>query len=264
MGDDDGCLLSFNEPNRLCPTGRELADAPQEKPSFLCPLKDVSVNEGTPLSLSATFVGNPLPDAIWTKDGIPLKLDDRTFATCDGRKVCMYAVAYGVKYDFSYPISQVMLEIQPSAVGDSGVYGCQLVNPLGEDTCKANGTVKKVFEPPSFVKKLTDLQQVSISKNVSQQYQSTSNSKLFTLQLPNCDAKFIARVSGTPKPEVEWFFNEKPIKEGEKYHMKTDGDSVCLYVRNCSPEDAGRYRCRAYNRDGEASSEAKLEVVSEM
>ena len=46
--------------------------------------------------------------------------------------------------------------------------------------------------------------------------------------------------------------------------MKRDGDAVCLYVKDCKPEDTGRYKCKAFNLDGEATCEANLEVVDKM
>lgn len=133
------------------------------------------------------------------------------------------------------------MEIKPAALSDAGTYSCRLVSPLGEATSSAKASVRKVFQVPTFTQKFSDLQ-----------------------QLPTYVAKFPARIIGVPKPEVEWFFNDKPIKEGEKYHIKRDGDMCCLYVRDCAPEDSGKYRCRAYNKDGDAECEAKLDVVDKM
>jgi hypothetical protein len=89
------------------------------------------------------------------------------------------------------------------------------------------------------------------------------------MQLPTFDAKFPARVTGIPQPDVTWFFNDQLITPGtgadtDKYRVKRDGDAVCLYVRDCKPSDSGNYKCRASNCDGEASCEASLEVVDKM
>jgi hypothetical protein len=91
----------------------------------------------------------------------------------------------------------------------------------------------------------------------------------FLIQLPTFDAKFPARVTGIPQPEVTWHFNDQQITPGtgadtDKYRVKRDGDAVCLYVRDCKPSDSGRYKCRASNCDGEAICEASLEVVDKM
>lgn len=47
---------------------------------------------------------------------------------------------------------------------DAGVYSVRLSNPLGEDTSEAKLNVRKVFQPPTFSHKFTDLQQVYTSK----------------------------------------------------------------------------------------------------
>lgn len=53
------------------------------------------------------------------------------------------------------------LEINPVEMPDAGVYGVKLVNPLGEDASEGKITVRKVFQPPTFSQKFTDLQQVT-------------------------------------------------------------------------------------------------------
>ncbi|XP_024939523.1 obscurin isoform X4 [Cephus cinctus] len=202
--------------------GKGQSDAPQEKAGFLSPMRDVSVEEGQPLTLSASFIGNPIPDVSWTKDGQALAPSERIMMTCDGKKVG--------------------LEINPSEPNDAGVYRCRLVNPLGEDTTSANATVRKVFQPPSFTQKFSDLQ-----------------------QLPTFDAKFPARINGIPRPDVIWYFNNEPILgDTDKYKIKRDGDAHCLYVKDCTPADSGRYKCRAVNKDGEAECEANLDVVDKI
>ncbi|KAK7869432.1 hypothetical protein R5R35_008161 [Gryllus longicercus] len=195
-----------------------MRDAPEEKPMFLHGLKDVSVEEGAPLSLGAPFIGNPIPDVEWSKDGVPISPSSKVQITCNGKRVG--------------------LEVNPAALSDAGDYTCKISNPLGEESSTAKASVRKVFQKPNFTQRFTDLQ-----------------------QKPTFDAKFPARVSGIPRPNVTWYFNDTPIKDSEKYHIRTDGDAVCLYVKDCQPSDAGRYKCKASNQDGEDSCEASLEVV---
>ncbi|XP_015180266.1 PREDICTED: muscle M-line assembly protein unc-89 isoform X4 [Polistes dominula] len=202
--------------------GKLREDIPQEKPAFLTLLRDISVEEGQPLTFSASFNGNPIPDITWTKDGEPLELSQRLMMTCDGKKVT--------------------LEINPSDAKDQGVYACHLTNPLGEDTSNANANIRKVFQAPSFTQKFTDLQ-----------------------QLPDFDVKFPAKISGIPKPDVSWYFNDQPIlKDNEKYKIKRDCDACCLYVKDCTYDDTGIYKCKAVNRAGEAECSATLNVVDKI
>lgn len=60
---------------------------PEEPPSFPKGLRDTSTDEGTPLIFSTQFLGNPIPDVTWFKDGLPLESDERIQFTCDGNKV---------------------------------------------------------------------------------------------------------------------------------------------------------------------------------
>lgn len=82
--------------------------------------------------------------------------------------------------------------------------------------------------------------------------------------MPDRDAKFPARVTGVPQPEVTWYKDGIAIQESEKYRIKRDGDACCLYVTNCGPADAGLYRAIASNKEGQDTCTATLEVVKEM
>lgn len=115
-------------------------DEPEERPMFLHALRDVLTDEGEPLVLEAPFTGNPIPSAEWTKDGVPIQPSERILLTCDGRRV-------GLKIDKAVP-------------SDAGIYGVTIINPLGKDSTEGKATVRKVFMPPSFTQRFTDLQQV--------------------------------------------------------------------------------------------------------
>ncbi|XP_011305282.1 muscle M-line assembly protein unc-89 isoform X2 [Fopius arisanus] len=200
---------------------KEKTDIPEEKPGFLGQLRDVTVEEGETLALSASFSANPLPDVSWTKDGEPVEpKDSRVLLSCDGKKVG--------------------IEIHPCSPKDAGVYRCRLINPLGEDASSGVAIVRKIYSRPNFAQRFTDLQ-----------------------QLTGCDAKFAARITGIPRPDVTWYFNDKTIgRDSDKYKMKRDGDICCLYVSDCSSLDVGKYKCRAVNKEGEACCEAGLSLGS--
>ncbi|XP_076638516.1 obscurin isoform X8 [Colletes latitarsis] len=210
------CKGTISIMNKLQP------DVAEEKPTFVNPMRDVNVEEGQPLNLSASFVGNPIPEVSWTKNGTPVQPSERVTVTCDGKKT--------------------ELEINPSEPKDAGVYECRVTNPLGQDTTKATANVRNIFQTPSFTQKFTDLQ-----------------------QLPSFDAKFPARVTGVPRPDITWYFNDKPIlKDDDKYKIKRDGDACCLYVKDCTYGDAGTYKCKASNRSGKAECAANLAVVDKI
>ena len=199
--------------------GKLLSDQPEEKPGFVNPMRDVYVEEGQPLNLSVSFTGNPVPEVSWSKDGAPLQPSDRLTVTCDGKKT--------------------ELEMNPCESADAGVYECRISNPLGEDSTKSTANIRKIFQPPNFLQKFKDLQ-----------------------QLPSFDVKFLARITGVPRPDITWYFNDRPIlNDDDKYKIKRDGDVCCLYVKDCTYDDAGAYKCKAVNKGGEAECVANLTVV---
>lgn len=112
---------------------------------------------------------------------------------------------------------------------------------MGKDNSEGKASIHKVFSPPSFLQRFTDLQ-----------------------QLPSRDAKFPCRVSGVPQPDVTWYKNGEPIKDSNKYRIKRDGDACCLYVMDCQPSDNGIYKAVATNKEGSDACEARLDVVEEM
>ncbi|XP_046395310.1 obscurin isoform X4 [Ischnura elegans] len=208
---------------KLDVAGKE-RDAPEERPSFVHELRDVSVDEGSPLILEAPFLGNPIPDVKWMKDGQPIAANDRNSFTCDGKRVG--------------------LQVKPAHLDDSGQYECILTNPIGSASSSAKAAVRKIYQAPKFTQTFGNLQ-----------------------QLPTFDAKFPVKVTGFPTPELTWFKNGVPInaaKNPDKYRIRRDGDACCLFVKECVPDDAGIYSCKAVNLDGEATCEAKLEVVDKI
>lgn len=194
---------------------------PEEAPKFVSSLRDGNADEGKELVLSAPYIGNPVPEIIWTKDEQPVVPNERIMIACDGHEVALI--------------------INPAEISDSGTYSCLLANPLGEDTSTCNANIRKVYQKPHFSLKLTDQPAII-----------------------GLDTKLPIRVTGVPYPEVNWLFNNNPIKQGEKYSIKHDGDNSILHVKNCSPADCGLYKCVAKNREGEEFTSGHLDIVDKM
>lgn len=113
---------------------------PEERPQFMNTLRDKVTDEGLSLHMEATFIGNPIPDVVWERNGQKIESDHRVVLTCDGKKVGL-----------------CIQECEPS---DSGEYVCTLKNPLGSDACDAKITIRKIFCKPVFDSKFSDMQQV--------------------------------------------------------------------------------------------------------
>ena len=68
-------------------------------------------------------------------------------------------------------------------------------------------------------------------------------------------------VTGKPIPKVQWYHDEKPIKEGKEITILQDSEGVCsLAITEVFPEDAGEYTCHAINPVGEAVCTTSLVV----
>ncbi|XP_020716206.1 obscurin isoform X3 [Ceratitis capitata] len=135
----------------------------------------------------------------------------------------------------------VSLNINPAEASDSGTYSCLLANPLGEDSSSCEANVRKVFKKPLFTQKICDQQ-----------------------HLINTDAKIPVTVSGVPYPELSWYFQDKPVTDGDKYNIINDGDHHALVVKNCQMSDHGVYKCIAKNKEGTDVTQGRMDVVNEL
>uniref|UniRef100_A0A3Q2CQT7 Ig-like domain-containing protein n=1 Tax=Cyprinodon variegatus TaxID=28743 RepID=A0A3Q2CQT7_CYPVA len=76
-------------------------------------------------------------------------------------------------------------------------------------------------------------------------------------------ARFHARVSGTPKPEIRWFHNRQPVQPSKNvvFHFDEVTNVATLIIVDAFSEHAGQYTCRAANKAGEAACSASLTVI---
>jgi len=112
----------------------------ESKPEFLHGLKDTTVDESNALVLLAPFLGNPIPDVKWEKDGKILQPCNKVHFTCDGYKVG--------------------LEILDTNTGDAGQYTCTLTNNLGSSKSDCQVGIRKLYQAPVFTQRFSHNQQV--------------------------------------------------------------------------------------------------------
>ncbi|KAK2143985.1 hypothetical protein NP493_4345g00004, partial [Ridgeia piscesae] len=68
--------------------------------------------------------------------------------------------------------------------------------------------------------------------------------------------------TGIPCPAISWLKDDTNIDNSPEYVITKINGTCCLKVRKVLPEHAGRYTCKATNPGGEASSSARLNVIS--
>lgn len=64
---------------------------------------------------------------------------------------------------------------------------------------------------------------------------------------------------GTPEPDVDWYKDNRVIREGGRIKFKFEDDGLCsLLIREAEASDRGRYKCVASNPAGKAQCSAEL------
>ncbi|XP_074001769.1 myosin light chain kinase, smooth muscle isoform X1 [Numenius arquata] len=74
------------------------------------------------------------------------------------------------------------------------------------------------------------------------------------------EIKFKSKVSGKPKPDVEWFKEGEPIKAGEGVQIYEEDGIHCLWLKKACLGDSGSYSCTAFNPKGQTSTSWLLTV----
>ena len=74
--------------------------------------------------------------------------------------------------------------------------------------------------------------------------------------------RFEVRVSGAPKPNVQWSHNGDELKNSIDIRITEEGDRRVLFIPEVFDEDAGEYTVRAENSAGVASSQTNLVIKS--
>ena len=68
---------------------------------------------------------------------------------------------------------------------------------------------------------------------------------------------------GTPEPDVDWYKDNRVIREGGRIKFTFEDDGLCsLLTREAEHSDRGRYKCVASNPAGKAQCSAELFIES--
>lgn len=71
------------------------------------------------------------------------------------------------------------------------------------------------------------------------------------------------RYTGLPKPDIEWFRNDKLIKEDKRTKIRHVTEDTCtLVISDLVLEDEAPYKCVITNSFGKAVSEAEIVVLT--
>ncbi|XP_062854790.1 obscurin [Trichomycterus rosablanca] len=132
----------------------------------------------------------------------------------------------GDKYQMRYMGAKMELVIRKAVPEDSGVYVCACPDQKSQATIKINALP------------------VTFKQNLRNQETVEGNSVTLRCELSK------------PGASVTWWKGEQALTLGHKYHMKAEGKTVEMIIRNVTPEDAGSYGCTT----GDQKTTAEIKV----
>lgn len=76
-------------------------------------------------------------------------------------------------------------------------------------------------------------------------------------------SRFTVQLRGIPEPDVDWYKDNKVIREGGRVEFEFKDDGSCiLIIRDALKSDRGRYKCVASNAAGKAQCSSELFIES--
>ena len=144
-------------------------------------------------------------------------------------------------YQISSSSGNYSLKIIKCALNDQAQFSLRATNNVGYASSGANLKVKPLqpTELPEFDEPLCNMDVI------------TGQSLALECQ-----------VNGLPKPELQWYHNNKLLRNSSDTQISYNGQKATLRVRHAFPKAGGQYICKAKNTAGEASSTCIVTVKS--
>jgi hypothetical protein len=76
--------------------------------------------------------------------------------------------------------------------------------------------------------------------------------------------KLETKISGKPQPNVEWFKDDKKVKDDKRTQTTFDGQNCTLKILPTTLEDKGTYKCVATNEIGSVTLSTEVAVTKEL
>lgn len=236
-----------------------------QKPAFIRQLQHLGeIEEGRNAHFEAqiTPVSDPTMRVEWYKDGRAITASSRTTAI----------------FNFGY----VSLNIMHLRAEDSGTYTVRAVNRVGE--ALSNSTIR-VTSKNTVTGDLGIPEQQKYIEKVEQleAYQKYQNTK-FVEDIPESTARpefkspikdqlnvreggfahFEARLEpvGDSTLRVEWYKDGRPVEASSRITAFFNFGYVALTIKQVTVHDVGNYTCRAFNNMGEATTNARMTVIT--
>lgn len=82
-------------------------------------------------------------------------------------------------------------------------------------------------------------------------------------KLPGEDVTVTVKISGTPKPEVEWSANGTVIRKTKRIYPETQDSFATLTIKQLIESDDAEYTIKLRNAYGDAEASLRLIIISE-
>ncbi|XP_061389091.1 muscle M-line assembly protein unc-89 [Musca vetustissima] len=247
-------------------------DGDEHEPIFALPLRDVYHSSQNDLILDTKIRGNPRPVITWTKDQLPVVLDDRVVQIEHLDGICE-------------------LIINKPTPADSGNYTCIATNKLGSQQTshsvvvdiqhssrrssvlsgamsEADSQGGKKERPQRLPKSSKDEEGSGTYERRSRMPEPPPRSMLyFDANISNryvavgSKVKLQAVVNG-PNPTCKWTKDDQNVQYGPRIRNMNRDSLASLEFLNCQPEDSGTYTLTAQNEYCKITQTAKLYVYS--
>ncbi|XP_060064415.1 titin-like, partial [Ylistrum balloti] len=260
--DQDSAVREYIRREGEAPAQEDIYDKHKpKKPWFKTQIRNLmglKENDSAHFECKLLPLGDPTMEIEWFKDGQPLHHGHR----------------YKPMHDFGF----VCLDILYTYPEDSGEYSCTARNSQGEATTTAvlrcRGRRSIIMEtqlPGEGAMRLQEMEEYWRSNMYLEERIIDEPRERFP---PSIDlkpepvetgegevAKFMIKVSGYPRPRVNWWVNGTVIMGSTRFKLRYDGMIHHLEIPRVREYDAGQIRVVAKNTEGEAEASTTLHVM---
>lgn len=134
------------------------------------------------------------------------------------------------------------LAIEDVIPEDEGEYRCVAENEAGKSESVAKLFVRDREYPPEFT-----------SEGQDEPYYAKKGD----------DLRLDVTLKGKPSPEVNWFLDDKPLRNNIHYDISEDDNEHSLCIRSVTLDDRGLYKCEATSKLGKVTRKFQVNLQGE-